>query len=135
MRKAENSDFSIKKYSVSLLLGTGTGFLACVLLLFVFSAIVLSGAISENSTFAVVVAALFLGAASGGFIAIKKHKTSPLPVGFGIGLCIFVLCCIVGLIFYDSFIPSEGGVIRLLSSVFGGFVGALLGKRRKKRRK
>ena len=103
--------------------------LACALL-------VSNGAIGEGMMDRAVLAVCVLGSLTGGLLAVRRIGRSPLPVGLGVGLCLFLLLLSAGCLLSGSASVSNDGALILLSCCCGGAMAGVLGARpnRKRRR-
>ena len=83
-----------------------------------------------------VLAVCVLGSLTGGLLAVRRIGRSPLPVGLGVGLCLFLLLLSAGCLLSGSASVSNDGALILLSCCCGGAMAGVLGARpnRKRRR-
>ena len=103
--------------------------LACALL-------VSNGTIGEEMMDRAVLAVCVLGSLTGGLTAVRRIRRSPLPVGLGVGGCLFLLLLSAGCLLSGSASVSNDGALILLSCCCGGAMAGVLGARpnRKRRR-
>ena len=111
----------------------GSGAAAAVTLL---ALLVSNGAIGEGMMDRAVLAVCVLGSLTGGLLAVRRIGRSPLPVGLGVGLCLFLLLLSAGCLLSGSASVSNDGALILLSCCCGGAMAGVLGARpnRKRRR-
>ena len=85
---------------------------------------------------AAVLAVCVLGSLTGGLTAVRRIRRSPLPVGLGVGGCLFLLLLSGGCLLSGSASVSNDGALILLSCCCGGAMAGVLGARpnRKRRR-
>ncbi|MDR1117475.1 MAG: TIGR04086 family membrane protein [Oscillospiraceae bacterium] len=128
----EESGFNVKRFAQAVLIGSGVSVAGCLLILLAVSGIILSGNMSEGSSGAILMVVLFISTIGGGFLAAGRHGSRFLIVGAVQGIVVFLIICLIGLIFYSNFLPSHGGVQIFLSGLAGSISGAMLKNRNKK---
>lgn len=111
----------------------GSGVAVAVTLL---ALLVSNGTIGEEMMDRAVLAVCVLGSLTGGLTAVRRIRRSPLPVGLGVGGCLFLLLLSAGCLLSGSASVSNDGALILLSCCCGGAMAGVLGARpnRKRRR-
>lgn len=71
--------------------GSGAAAAVTLLALLACALLVSNGAIGEGMMDRAVLAVCVLGSLTGGLLAVRRIGRSPLPVGLGVGLCLFLL--------------------------------------------
>lgn len=136
MRKNEDTGFSLKRCVTQSSLGAVIAFVLCLLALLGVASFILSGSIGEDSMGIAVSAVLFVCSLIGGIIAYRRGAGAVLVAGPVVGLILYLLLCIVRMIFYGQLFPSEGGLANFVAAIAGGCLGALVsGKKRGKRKR
>ena len=112
--------------------GSGAAAAVTLLALLACALLVSNGAIGEGMMDRAVLA----GSLTGGLLAVRRIGRSPLPVGLGVGLCLFLLLLSAGCLLSGSASVSNDGALILLSCCCGGAMAGVLGARpnRKRRR-
>ena len=116
--------------------GSGAAAAVTLLALLACALLVSNGAIGEEMMDRAVLAVCVLGSLTGGLLAVRRIGRSPLPVGLGVGLCLFLLLLSAGCLLSGSASVSNDGALILLSCCCGGAMAGVLGARpnRKRRR-
>lgn len=137
MRKSEEEQGTrVISGMLSILMGGALGFLACVILLAIGSALIENGIIDEDLMYRLSVAGCFLGALAGGSVTVRRMKGRRLFSGMAAGGAMFLLMLILGALIYPSFNPANGGLGLLIAALAGGAAAGIFAARsRKKRRK
>ena len=109
-----------------MLRGSGVAVAVTLLALLACALLVSNGTIGEE----------MLGSLTGGLTAVRRIRRSPLPVGLGVGGCLFLLLLSAGCLLSGSASVSNDGALILLSCCCGGAMAGVLGARpnRKRRR-
>ena len=76
--------------------GSGVAAAVTLLALLACALLVSNGAIGEGMMDRAVLAVCVLGSLTGGLLAVRRIGRSPLPVGLGVGLCLFLLLLSAG---------------------------------------
>ena len=124
MNRKEEGQLNVKTFALSVLSGASVALILCAVLLLVVSGMILAGWIGESMSWVVMIILLFLCAGAGGIVSAKKHGSKYIITGGATGLCMFVLICIIGLLFYNNFWPSNGGIPIFCSVLAGAVLGA-----------
>lgn len=135
MRKGEEGGFNLKKFTLATLTGAAVAIVLCLVMLLAVSGLILSGALGEGSAMVAMLVLLFITSAIGGYVAAKKNGSRYLITGAVAGLLVFLIICLVGLLFYDNFLPSHGGVQIFIAAIVGAMAGAMLNNRKKSRKR
>ena len=115
-----------------MLRGSGVAVAVTLLALLACALLVSNGTIGEGMMDRAVLAVCVLG----GLTAVRRIRRSPLPVGLGVGGCLFLLLLSAGCLLSGSASVSNDGALILLSCCCGGAMAGVLGARpnRKRRR-
>ena len=118
-----------------MLRGSGVAVAVTLLALLACALLVSNGTIGEEMMDRAVLAVCVLGSLTGGLTAVRRIRRSPLPVGLGVGGCLFLLLS-AGCLLSGSASVSNDGALILLSCCCGGAMAGVLGARpnRKRRR-
>ncbi len=128
MGKREEDVLPGRQTVSKVLFGILGGLLLTLLLLAFWAALVSGGALSTQNVNAIVMVSLAIGAFLASLFAARKHKGKRWMLGAAVGLGMFFLLFVFGLLF--SFPPSSVPQI-MAASVIGGLLGGLMGARRK----
>lgn len=123
MRKSDITEPGIKRYALSVLIGSLAGFTISLLLLLPMSAFILAGILDEGISGFLLIAIVFAGSLVGGVIAAKRVRARSIVIGLITGVGMFLCLCIAGLLLYNHFVPTENGLSLILSSSAGGILG------------
>ena len=82
--------------------GSGAAAAVTLLALLACALLVSNGAIGEGMMDRAVLAVCVLGSLTGGLLAVRRIGRSPLPVGLGVGLCLFLLLLSAGCLLSGS---------------------------------
>lgn len=137
MRKnEEDQGAKLVRYVLDVLLGGAVALLVCFLFLLLASWGISHGWLGEELMYQVTIVSCVVGAFLGGIIAVSRCRSRTLIVGLLVGGVLFLLMLTVGLLFYKSVAPEEGGLGLLCGALCGGAAAGILGgKPKKKRRK
>jgi putative membrane protein (TIGR04086 family) len=142
VRKSDITEPGFKRYVVSVLIGSLAGLALCLVLLLPMSALILAGILDEGISGILLILVIFASSLFGGIMAVNKAKASPIPVGIAAGVLLFLVLCVMGLLLYEHFLPTENGLGLFLASAAGGLLGGRMaspgrgssGSRRNKRK-
>ncbi|MGI6578386.1 MAG: TIGR04086 family membrane protein [Eubacteriales bacterium] len=123
MRRADASGSGFKGYIISVLIGSLMALLICLLLLLPVSALILAGALDEGLSGIVLIVVVVVSSLIGGIISARRAGGRSLLVGLAEGVLLIIWFGVIGLLFFDRFIPKENGLGLLLASVAGGVIG------------
>lgn len=126
MRKSDIAEPGFKRYAVAVLIGSLAGIMLSLVLLLPISAIVLAGIVDEGLSVILLILTVLAGSLFGGILAARRLKSKAIPIGLVTGIVMFLWLCVIGLLFYDRFLPTENGLGLLLASVAGGLLGGKL---------
>lgn len=115
--------------------GSGAAAAVTLLALLACALLVSNGAIGEGMMDRAVLAVCVLGSLTGGLLAVRRIGRSPLPVGLGVGLCLFLLLLSAGCLLSGSASVSNDGALILLSCCCGGAMAGVLGARPNRKRR
>lgn len=120
----------------NVLWGSGVAAVVTLFALFACALLVSRGTIGEGMMDRAVLAVCVLGSLIGGLIAVRRIRRAPLPVGLGVGICLFLLLLSAGCLLSGTASVSNDGALILLSCCCGGAMAGVLGARpnRKRRR-
>lgn len=137
MRKnEEDQSAKLVRYVMDVLLGGAVALLVCFLFLLAASFGISRGWLGEKLMYQLTIVGCVLGGFIGGVVAVGRCRSRTLIVGLLVGAVLFLLMLTVGLLFYDSIAPEEGGLGLLCGALCGGAAAGILGgKPKKKRRK
>lgn len=135
MRKNEDTGFSLKRCVMQSSLGAVIAFVLCLLGLLGVASLIFSGSISEDSMGIAVSAVLFVCSLIGGIIAFRRGAGAVLIAGPVVGLILYLMLCIVRMIFYGQFFPEDGGFANFVAAIAGGCLGALVSGRKRAKHK
>ena len=93
--------------------GSGAAAAVTLLALLACALLVSNGAIGEGMMDRAVLAVCVLGSLTGGLLAVRRIGRSPLPVGLGVGLCLFLLLLSAGCLLSGSASVSNDGALIL----------------------
>lgn len=130
MRTGEKSGFQFRPLAFASLLGVAIAVLLTLVLLLGVTALVLSGLFDGSSSGVMVNIAAGIGALVGGLVATRRSGAGALVCTATVAIPEFLICMLVGLAFYENFLPVNGGVALAASMLAGALVGAMLGSRR-----
>ena len=125
---------SDKKLAVkAILFGMVCGLLITVILMWLFSVVIItSGLLPTNITNYIIVALLSIGILFGSCIATKITKSAGLIIGLIVGLSIFMLITLIGLVQSNDTITTLT-LIKLIASLISGALGGIIGLRKKEK--
>lgn len=106
--------------------GTGIGVVVCTVILLIAAAIMTTGELPTSAVTPVALAAATIGAFVGGFVAARLSRERGLLYGAGIGLLLYLLITIVGIVVLQEL----RGTMMLLKAALmigGGALGGILG--------
>lgn len=137
MRKNEEEQGArLIRYMLDVLLGGTVALGACFLFLLLASVAISHGWLGEGLMYQLTIVGCVLGGFVGGALAVSRSRSRTLIVGLLVGVVFFLLLLTVGLLFYGSAIPEEGGLGLLCGALCGGAAAGIFGgKPKKKRRK
>ena len=109
------------------------GLLITVILMCLFSVVIItSGLLPTNITNYIIVALLSIGILFGSCIATKITKSAGLIIGLIVGLSIFMLITLIGLVQSNDTITTLT-LIKLIASLISGALGGIIGLRKKEK--
>jgi len=108
---------------ISVLFGSLVALLISLLLLIPLSALILAGVLDEGLSGFVLIVIVAASSLAGGIISAGRAGGRWLLVGLAEGIMLMIWFGVIGLLFYDRFVPSENGLELLLASVAGGVLG------------
>ena len=123
MRKADASGPDLKRYVMSVFFGSLISLLICLLLLLPASALILAGVIDEGLSGVVLIVVVSVSSIIGGFVSARRAGSRSLLVGLAEGVLLMIWFGVIGLLFFERFVPRENGLELLLASVAGGVLG------------
>ena len=125
---------SDKKLAVkAILFGMVCGLLITVILMCLFSVVIItSGLLPTNITNYIIVALLSIGILFGSCIATKITKSAGLIIGLIVGLSIFMLITLIGLVQSNDTITTLT-LIKFIASLISGALGGIIGLRKKEK--
>ncbi|WP_242960444.1 TIGR04086 family membrane protein [Flavonifractor sp. An92] len=134
-KREEEPGKALLRCATGVLLGGAVAFAVSLALLLLASCAISAGAMGEELSGRVTVAACVLGAFCGGIAAVRRCGRRALVVGLATGAVFFLLLLTIGALAFGS-VPQDGrGVLVLCAALCGGAAAGLLGRREKKRRK
>lgn len=125
MRRADSTGPGFKRYVMKVLIGSLIALLVCLVLLFPASALVLAGVFDESLSGVIIIVVTLIGSFIGGMFSAKRVGERTLFVGITEGILLILWFGVIGILFFESFIPSENGLGLLLATVAGGVLGAM----------
>lgn len=135
MRKnEEDQGAKLVRHMVDVLLGGAVALIACFLFLLLASVGVSRGWLGEDLMYQLTIVGCVLGSFIGGTVAVGRCRSRTLVVGLLVGMVLFLLLLTIGVLFYGSVAPEEGGLGLLCGSLCGGVAAGILGGKPKKRR-
>lgn len=135
-KREEDQGTKLVRYVLDVLLGGAAALLSCFVFLFLASFAISRGWLGEGLMYQLTIVGCVVGAFVGGAIAVGRARSRTLIVGLLVGAVLFLLMMTVGLLFYGSIAPEEGGLGLLFGALCGGAAAGILGgKPKKKRRK
>ena len=135
-KREEDQGTKLVRYVLDVLLGGAVALLSCFIFLFIASFAISRGWLGEDIMYQLTIVGCVVGAFIGGAVAVGRSRSRTLIVGLLVGVVLFLLMLTVGLLFYNSIAPEEGGLGLLCGALCGGAAaGILSGKPKKKRRK
>lgn len=135
MRKSDDKTTLSHGYVVSVLFGSGIGFLLMLLVFAVFAGIISSGKLSEDLVPHVLAFSAFLGSAAGAFAATKRHKGRLMLVSLGVGSLLFVVPLLVSLTVGHGRLFNGLTLALYISFTAGGILGGCLSLKRRKHKR
>lgn len=126
MRRADSTGPGFKRYVMKVLIGSLIALLVCLVLLFPASALVLAGVFDESLSGVIIIVVTLIGSFIGGMFSAKRVGGRTLFVGITEGILLILWFGVIGILFFESFIPSENGLGLLLATVAGGVLGAMV---------
>jgi len=126
VRRADATGPGFKRYVMKVLMGSLVALLICLILLFPASALILSGVFDESLSGVILIVITLTGSFIGGIISAKRAGGRTLFVGIAEGIVLIIWFSIIGILFFESFIPSENGLGLLLAAIAGGVLGAIV---------
>lgn len=112
--------------------GLGIGVIVCAVILLIAAAIMTTGILPASAVTPVALAAAAIGAFVGGFVAARLSRERGLLYGAGVGLLLFLLITIVGIVASQEFRGTMMLIKAALTIGFGA-LGGVLGVNVKKR--
>jgi putative membrane protein (TIGR04086 family) len=125
VRRADSTGPGFKRYVMKVLIGSLIALLVCLVLLFPASALVLAGVFDESLSGVIIIVVTLIGSFIGGMFSAKRVGERTLFVGITEGILLILWFGVIGILFFESFIPSENGLGLLLATVAGGVLGAM----------
>lgn len=126
----EKSGSKFRPLVIASLLGVAIAVLVTLVLLMGVTALTLGGLIDGSSSGVMVNIAAGIGALVGGLVASRRSGAGALICAATVAIPEFLICMLVGLMFYENFLPMNGGVALAAAMIAGALVGTLLGSRR-----
>lgn len=131
MHKNDDKKHAGRGLIVSILIGTASGYFLVLVLFAVLASLIASGKAPENTMRIIVVAAAFIGAFAGAFVAVRQHRGKIMTLGLSVGGLMFAMTLFGALLSENglggSLMPSF-----LVAFVTGGIFGGLANLKRKK---
>ena len=109
--------------------GVIAGFGTILILLAIVAIFITMGKVPERLMQTLVAACALIGSMVGGFIAANGFARRRFLVGGGVGLAMFLICCIISAISKSSDFPSAPHMILLIVLIAGGVTGGILSAR------
>jgi putative membrane protein (TIGR04086 family) len=134
MRKNEEEQ-GAKLISVMtrVLLSGVVGLLFCLVFLMICSVGISTGILKESFMYQLTVIGCVVGGFSGGLLAVSRCRSRTLIVGLAVGVVFLLLLLTVGVLFFESLAPGEGGLGLLCGALCGGAASGILGGKPKKK--
>jgi len=121
-----------KKLVIKVVLGAATGLVFSLLLAMISAFAAAGGMISAGKTMTSAVVCAFVGVFLGSFLTVRNHEGKRWLLGLAVGLCVFALLFLLGLVFS----PPKSGVPQIMSvTLLAGLLGGLPAPRRKRRKR
>lgn len=128
MRKnEEDQGAKLVRYVLGVLLGGAAALFTCFVFLLAASVGISRGLVGEDLTYQLTIVGCVLGGFVGGMTAVKRCGSRALVVGLLVGAVLFLLLLTVGILFYDTAAPEEGGLGLLCGALCGGAAAGILG--------
>lgn len=136
MRKIEEEQGArLVHIMTRIILGSFVGLLFCLVFLLICSACISVGILKETMMYQLAMIGSVIGGLAGGLWTVNRCRSRTLMIGLSTGFIFFLLLLTVGVLFFDSITPKEGGLGFLCGSLCGGAIaGLLFGNSKKKRR-
>lgn len=112
--------------------GVGIGAVACTVLLLIASAILTTGAIPQTAVSPIAFAILTVSAFVGGLIAARLSRERGLLTGALVGLLLFLLTAVLGLLILQA-LDGTSMLLKVALMIGGGALGGVLGVNVKRR--
>lgn len=131
------TEFSLQGIILSLLFGGLIALTLCFLFLLIFSIMLVTGMIPEESMSTLCIILCGISSLVGGHFAIKRSDGPPLIVGLMTAAFLCILILIIGFCGYPNASLEGTSLWILLSALLGGGVAGLIkpNKKKKKRKK
>lgn len=118
---------------IRVILGGVVGLLICLIFLMICSVGISAGIVKESLMYQLTVIGCVIGGFAGGIWAVRRCRSRTLIVGLAVGAVFFLLLLTVGVLFFESMSPDEGGLGLLCGALCGGAVAGILGGKPKKK--
>ena len=112
--------------------GVGIGAVVCTVLLLIASAILTTGAIPQTAVSPIAFAILTVAAFVGGLIAARLSRERGLLTGALVGLLLFLLTAVLGLLILQA-LDGTSMLLKVALMIGGGALGGVLGVNVKRR--
>ena len=128
MRKnEEDQGAKLVRYVLGVLLGGAVALFTCFLFLLAAAVGISRGLLGEELMYQLTIVGCVLGGFIGGMTAVKRCGSRALIVGLLAGAVLFLFLLTVGILFYDTAAPEEGGLGLLCGALCGGAAAGILG--------
>ena len=136
MRKNEEEQGSrLIRIMTWVIVGSVVGLLVCLMFLLVCSIGISMGILKEDLMYQLTVIGCAFAGLSGGLWAVSRCRSRTLIIGMAAGAVFYLLLLTIGVLFFESISPDEGGLGLLCGALCGGAVAGILGGRPRKKRR
>lgn len=128
-KNEEDQGAKLVRYVLGVLLGGGVALLVCFIFLLLASIGIFRGLVGEGRMYQLTIVGCVLGGFIGGMVAVRRCGSRSLIIGLMVGGVLFLVMLTVGLLFFDTASPEEGGLGFLCGALCGGAAAGILGSK------